>query len=260
MTGCRSDSPWLRWYRPPSDGEIRLLCMPPAGSAASFYRTWVMRMPKDVAFGVVQYPGRENRLAEPPLQDLEALADGAAKAIGLAGPGPVALLGHSLGAAVAYEVALRLSRPAVLFVSGCAAPSVHLARSKRVWDDPDILEDLRRMGGPNRAALDHHGLLALVLPALRADYNLTERYTPRQDVTLDCPIVALHGDQDQEVRLEEMEPWRAVTTGSFERRLFHGDHFFPIQCRDQVIGAIEEALCRLGLLGGDAAVVEPSDG
>lgn len=245
MMPTANDTGWLRWYAQGARPVIRLVCFPPAGSAASFYKTWGTHLPPEVAFAAVQYPGRENRLAERPLEEMSVLAEGAAAAIRPFTDAPLALFGHSMGAAVAYEVALRLKRLAVLFVSGCAPPHVHEGRTKKVWDDESILEDLKRLGGHNPSALENPALLSLLLPALRADYALTEKYIPAKGARLSCAVVGFHGAKDGEVSQDQMEEWRVVTTGQFRLRVFEGDHFFPLKSREEVVAEIVSVLMRL---------------
>ncbi|MGW7610106.1 thioesterase II family protein [Streptomyces sp. NPDC054766] len=74
----------------------------------------------------VQYPGRAERGREPAFTDVHVLADQVAEALApVHGDGPLVLFGHSLGAAVAYEVARRMpdQRRLVLVVSGHPALS-----------------------------------------------------------------------------------------------------------------------------------------
>jgi surfactin synthase thioesterase subunit len=176
---------------------------------------------------------------------MRELADGLAEAVRPLCDMPLALFGHSLGAAVAYEVALRLKQSVMLFVSGCAPPHVHMAREKRVWDEESVIQDLKRLGGTNNSALDNTGLLSLLLPALCADYNLGEKYVPTSDARLSCAVVGFHGAQDKEVTFDEMSEWSAVTTGPFSMRVFEGDHFFPLRRSGEVVSEIVSTISKL---------------
>jgi pyochelin biosynthetic protein PchC len=219
-----------------------VICLPPAGSSATFYHRWAAHLPPSIAMAAVQYPGRENRLSEAALDDLHDLADQAAMAVAPFMDVPLALFGHSLGAAVAYEMALRLPAPAVLFVSGCPAPQVQAIRPRKRWDDESIVADLLRLGGPNHAALTHPALRSLLLTALRADYELGERYMPASGVMLDCAVVAIHGRHDSEVTPEEMQEWSSTTRGPFERVEVGGDHFFPLTLAREIVALVSDTL------------------
>ena len=131
MTGLRPPrSTWERWFRcdrPVVLPRVRLVAFPPAGAAASFFRPWTRFLPQGVELLGVQYPGREDRLLEPHPPDLHALADTIAAALGGRAGVPLALFGHSLGAAIAYEVAHRLqvqatARVVHVYLSGRPAP------------------------------------------------------------------------------------------------------------------------------------------
>ncbi|MDU3291436.1 MAG: pyochelin biosynthesis editing thioesterase PchC, partial [Pseudomonas aeruginosa] len=117
---------WVRPFRLTPMPRLRLACFPHAGGSASFFRSWSERLPPDIDLLALQYPGREDRFNEAPATCLEDLADGAALALRDFADAPLALFGHSLGAALAYETALRLENAGAplrhLFVSAHPAP------------------------------------------------------------------------------------------------------------------------------------------
>src|SRR3954471_165510 len=96
----------IRRARP--DAAVRLVCFPHAGGTASFFRQWSELVPEAVEVVALQYPGREDRLAEPLVPTMDELADQLAEDVASLA-GPTVLFGHSLGASVAYEVARRLA-------------------------------------------------------------------------------------------------------------------------------------------------------
>ena len=95
---------------------------------------------------------------------------------------PFALLGHSMGAAIAAELACGAhARPNLrhLFVSARAAPGKQRHdRRMQALDDRAFIDALREMGGTPRAVLDNSELMALLMPALRADFTLIENHRP----------------------------------------------------------------------------------
>ncbi|MFC7741241.1 thioesterase II family protein [Nocardiopsis composta] len=180
MTPARS---WLRRFQPRPGARIRLVCLPHAGGGANAYRSWAALLPPGVDLVCVQYPGREDRLAEAPVDDMAAAVGAIARELAPLLDRPYALFGHSMGSAVGYELARRLRdegrpEPERLFASGRRAPAdappgrVHLAA------DEEIIGELVRLGGTEREVLDEPALRTMILACVRSDYRLIERYTP----------------------------------------------------------------------------------
>ncbi|MCZ7458840.1 thioesterase II family protein [Streptomyces sp. WMMC940] len=231
---------WFRRFPPlgngptgaDSDAECALVCFPHAGGSASYWRPLAVALSPTVDVVAVQYPGRLDRLREAPVEDLHLLADLIADALGPPGDRPRALLGHSMGASLAYEVAVRLARqpggePQLLIVSGRRAPAAARGRN-RDWplDDAELVRRVGGLGGMDATVLDDPEVLDLILPALRADHRALASYTDTPGRPLSCHVVALAGDRDPEATVEEVRAWGEQTSGDFRTRVFEGGHFF----------------------------------
>src|SRR3954465_2576403 len=103
-------STWLRIPKPSPAAPPRLIVLPHAGGSASCYLPLLAPLWPRVEVLAVQYPGRQDRLGERPISDLHALADCVAEELEPWTDLPYTLFGHSFGATVGYEVALRLGR------------------------------------------------------------------------------------------------------------------------------------------------------
>ena len=110
--------------KPRPAARQRLVVFPHAGGGASFYRAWAELLGPDIELRIVEYPGHETRMAEPLTDDLDLVVEEVVAELDRTGDGrpETALFGHSMGAIVAHETAVRLGsagrlRVTDLFVS-----------------------------------------------------------------------------------------------------------------------------------------------
>ncbi|MEU9148259.1 alpha/beta fold hydrolase [Streptomyces sp. NPDC048349] len=246
-TPVRTPSAWLRRFHPADRAPVRLFCFPHAGGSASYYFPVSRALSPRADVVAVQYPGRQDRRHEACVDDVRTLADRVFAELWPWCDRPVALFGHSLGATLAFEVALRLEAagvtPAALFASGRRAPSRH-RDDERLHLAPDdrLLATIRRMSGTDPAVLADDELLRAVLPAIRGDYKAAETYRYLPGPALACPVVVLNGDSDPEVSSQEAAAWAGHTEGPCSFHLFPGGHFYLNQHAAEVIGLVRQQL------------------
>ncbi|WP_210589229.1 thioesterase II family protein [Streptomyces sp. GESEQ-35] len=245
------NSTWFRRFTTAAGDGPRLVCFPHAGGSATSYMPLARMVPADFDVVSVQYPGRQDRYGEAPFTDLAPLVEAVAEELAhelAADPGrPYALFGHSMGALVAYETARLLARgelpgPQRLFLSGRGAPGLRTSVRYDLYDDADVLAEMRRLGGTDQAMLDDPELLELVLPALRADYRAVGTYRWRGGEPLAAAITALVGDRDPMVTVQDARTWREHTSGDFALKVFPGGHFYLVDHIGQVAAAVTEGL------------------
>lgn len=244
---------WIRRYRPAPGAAIRLVCLPHAGGSASFFLPVAAALSPAVDVLAVQYPGRQDRLREPMIDDLGDLADAVVTALTPWLDRPFAFFGHSMGATLAFEVTRRLEQgagpaPLHLFASGRRAPSRHRDENVHLGGDDRIIAELTELSGTDTRVLGEEEMLRMVLPAIRNDYRATETYRYRPGPPLSCPITVLTGDADPKTSLEEAEAWRDHTTGPFDLRVYPGGHFYLADHQSEVLDAITDRLA-VGLPG-----------
>lgn len=225
-----TDDLWVRRFHPAPNAPARLLCLPHAGGSASYFFPVSRALAPRVEVLAIQYPGRQDRRAEPGLDSIEALTDAVHRAIQPWLDKPITLFGHSMGASVAFELARRLEadgvRPTGLFASGRRAPSRVRDEGVHLLDDDQLIADVRALAGTDASLLGDDEVLRMVLPAIRTDYRAAETYRYQPGPLLNCPVTALTGDADPKATVDEAGAWREHTTGAFELKVFPGGHFF----------------------------------
>jgi medium-chain acyl-[acyl-carrier-protein] hydrolase len=225
-----------------------LYCFPFAGGSASYYASWAPCFTGAIELVPVALPGREARIAEPGPASIGELADDLAELIAAA-PSKTLLFGHSMGAIIAFEVARRLQGlrrpPEYLFVSGRPAPPISRPESVvSTLPRTELIGVLRGYGSAPEEFLGNDELLDLLLPMIRADFALIERYRYVPGPRLACPILGWCGDSDPDVTPAAMAGWKHETTGTYRLIRRTGGHFFLNDHHEHVAAAIHRAASR----------------
>ncbi len=196
----------------------------------------------------VRLPGRESRVAEAPFERMGPLIDALASAIEPYTREPYAFFGHSMGAAIAFELARELRRrglplPALLIASAARAPQFRRNHvPPHAPTDSEFLEELRRLEGIPPEALDDPALLRALLPAIQADATLYRNYIFKDETPLPFPLRAYGGADDPNIRRDHLAAWQEQTIASFAVRLFPGGHFYLRTCPEEFGAALKEDL------------------
>ncbi|UUU43326.1 thioesterase II family protein [Streptomyces sp. NBC_00162] len=245
----------LRRFGPPSTGptahqdqgaasRATLVCFPSAGAGATGFAPWRRLLPEWLDLYGHVGPGREERSRETPLSSVEELVDDVLPDV-LALPDPLVLVGHSFGAALAYELTHRLTlagRPPMrLVVLAAVAPGATALEPPK--NDHEI-ELLWNQLGANSAGLSRPGFREWLFPVLRADFTAQAAYRPARPSYITTPVTVMYGDEDQVVTAEEAAIWRTLCSGPFEVVPVPGGHFFPQAERAATTGALVRALER----------------
>jgi pyochelin biosynthetic protein PchC len=238
------NSSWLRRFHPAPEDAPQLLWFPHAGGSASSYFSFSAELSSSLEMIVVQYPGRADRRREPVIENLVGLAEQIVGQVRtLPGDRPLAIFGHSMGAAVAFEVARRLDpSPVAFFASGRRAPSRVRQENVHRLSDEEFLTEVRRLDGTDTRLLDNPRLLKAILPMLRGDYIAIGDYRYRPGPPLSCPVTVLTGDADPLTTVDEASCWREHTTGEFGMQVFPGGHFFINEHRAEIAAIVLDRL------------------
>ncbi|MFH8350200.1 thioesterase II family protein [Streptomyces sp. NPDC018045] len=240
------DEDTTAWLVPVANAEARatLYVFPPGGSGAAAVRGFADTAPPDLRIVAVRLPGREKLAHLEPLRDIDVIAADLCLQIesDSAGRPPPLLYGHCAGAIIAYEVCGVLPVEAVtaLVVSAHEAPDRIPVSMAWTWPDDAFLRRVADDGYLPAEVMDDPELRELVLPALRADYEAIETHVsslPR----LDCPVLALLGEQDEAVAAEDVAAWQQCTTAPFALVRVSGGHNLIDDGPGAVMRAVSQA-------------------
>ena len=240
-----------RWFAGDlnATGE-RLFCFPWAGGGTSTYLGWKQALAGAANVIAIRLPGREDRVAETPIESMESAAEALAGEFIRHAGAPFSFFGHSMGAVMAFEVARRLHDkgamgPRLIIASAARAPVFRIGHQPP--PDPSreqFIAELKRLEGIPPEVLADPRLLDLALPALEADARLYRRYVHTPGAPLTVPITVYRGEADPNITAEHTARWAEMTTGHFGQRVFPGGHFYVESCRDALMEAIREDLTR----------------
>jgi surfactin synthase thioesterase subunit len=252
-SSVQSKSAWIQRFHPSAKAGVRLVCFPHAGGAATWFHPVSAALSPAVEVLAVQYPGRQDRRAEPVLRSVEELARRAADAVRPWEDRPLAFFGHSMGALVAAEAArIRAEEgapPLTVIVSGRRSPTSFRDEDVHRRDDAGIVAEMERLGGSDTRIFEDPEMRSLLLPVIRADYEAVETYRHRPGPPLPCPLLALLGDADPVASVEEARGWATHTSAAFELKTFPGGHFYLNDHAPAVIATIRDHLTSLLLAG-----------
>ena len=233
----------------PNGGDaLRLFCFPYAGGGTTVFRRWQEGLSDAVKVHAVELPGRGRQFTKPPARRMDALVDAVIEGMSPYLAKPFSFFGHSMGALVAFEVARTVRdrldvEPVALYVSAHPGPQLPTDQPPlHNLSDPELRAELRRVGGTPREVLANDEFMRLLLPMLRADFEVSETYTYTPGVPLNCPIVAWGGVDDPQVSQEDLQAWAEQTTGPFAFAMLPGGHFFIDHNRRELLAALDTSV------------------
>ncbi|TQL65114.1 thioesterase II family protein [Delftia sp. HK171] len=235
---------------------LTLLCLPCAGASATMYLRWRRLLPHWIRIAPVELPGRGSRLGEPAVEDFGQLVSLLCAEQRQAMRGRFALLGHSMGALLAFGMARHLREegrelPLALVASGSPAPACRdPERFAGKGDDAALIADLRRQGGTPEEVFGSTELMRITLDVLGSDYRVCESFGHVPAAGLPLPVHVFAGRQD-DIEAPRVQAWSQEAAGAFTLDWFEGGHFFIRQREGDVLAVLAQRLAGSQSLQGE---------
>jgi acyl transferase domain-containing protein/surfactin synthase thioesterase subunit len=243
---------WLIVVGPRAAPRLRLFCFPFAGGGSAVYRTWAQFIDPTIEVVAIEPPGRLGRITETPIADTKEFVEQLVSEMEGLLDRPFALFGHCLGALTMYETARRLIhttmvRPDHLFASGARPPD-------RITDqgsfEERVMHDLLKLAGfriglpaylqpddvfgklirhfniqATEQLLDDPELRQLMLPVVRAEFQMATNYQFVREPPWEIPITCFAAKGDPYVSREHALGWGRFTNSRLQVHMREGAHF-----------------------------------
>lgn len=175
--------------------------------------------------------GRDGRRDESPVTSFDELADDLWQQlqpdIDARSGEALILFGYSLGAMVAFEMAVRLEArgivPRGLVVGGAAAPDRWRPTGISDLPEDEFVSRMHRLGIAPAALLDDDAARAMFMGIWRADARVAESVRPRAR-RVRCPVHAVAGNRDPLADAEDLAAWERAGGRGSRHSLIGGDH------------------------------------
>lgn len=228
--------------------RMRIVFFGFAGGTVTALHSIAEALPDWIEVWGAEYPGRGMRWRENPLSTVDALLDDLQAGLSLLADLPFAVLGYSMGAHIAYRLALRAhfaTLRAMVVMSARPPISKFDNWESESLTDTQLIARLQALGGMPPEVLNSAVMLENFLPVIRADLAVCanlNNFTPKQ---LSCPLLMLEGENDRLLLDAEAHRWLEVagdSDGLSSHRRYGGGHFFHKGIEQRVASDIAEWL------------------
>lgn len=230
--------------------RLRLVLFGFAGGTITALLSLAKAFPPCIEVWGAEYPGRGLRWQCPLIRAIDPLLDELLPGLHELADRPLALLGFSMGAHVAYRLALRATFAPVGMIAISArppGPDADALRGEQLTD-AQLIRCLKALGGTPARILNMPALMDRFMPVMRADLHLCAEMARFAARRLPCPLLFLQGREDVVLADAHTPRWLDVAGGTATQSLLRawpGGHFFHKGVEGMVAGVIADWLDRL---------------
>lgn len=229
--------------------KLQLFCIPFAGGSSVSFHELSGYIDPFVEVIPVAYPGRVKRAHEPFFENIMDLINDVRNQIveNRDSSLPYAILGYSLGTAIAYDLIQYglEEKPAYAFL--CARASLDLyaeTKSFALLGEDAFVHEIQKMGGVDEKILNNRRFLEIYMRPVYADYKLWRQYEYKPEMGKpDTDFTVFYSEEDSPY--ETVAGWKGLTTGTVDFYEFGHNHFFLFDHAGDMAAVINGKLGRL---------------
>lgn len=207
-----------------------LICFPCAGGNSGNFN----RLAKQIDGNVlsVEYRGHWTRCNEPQYESMEKCIQDMIYQLysSIRKNEDIILLGHSMGAIVAFETGKRLIETGYnvreMVLCACLPPEEIKCLNIDYNDDKKIISFLQSIRQIPSRVVESEMFFDNLLPAIKSDFCNLNRFVSDYSAgeQINCRITCMHADEDPLVK--DVSGWQKHTNKKIVVRCYKGDHFF----------------------------------
>ncbi len=226
--------------------RIQLFLLPFAGgSSASFHKLLPYISPQIEAVPV-EYAGHGKRSSEPLIETYNLFLEDAAKQINeCVETRRFAVLGYSIGAAIAYDlIAKRCLKSQPIHAFMCARGSLKKTSNSQLFanlSEQEFLQKMEELGGMDERIMNNKRFLDIFMRPVKSDYKIWSQFIyDEKNMKLPCDITAIYCSKD--ILSDGITEWERMTNGKVDYYEMGYNHFFINQHYKEIARIINEHL------------------
>jgi len=229
---------------------LKVLYLPYAGGSAQLCSAWKRYLGDEFVMIPIELAGRGSRFKDAFYTDIDEALNDLIDVIKVAVDNePYVIMGHSFGALLVYELYYKLQEanyrlPEHLFFSGSLPPNRRRFEDKIYnLSDIEFINEIMRFNGMEREVLDNKDLMQIVLPILRADFNLLDMYEFREKSNkITKNVTVMYGN---DMTYNGVQAWSELSENKVDFYHIDGDHFFIKKNTQEVLRIVKRQLYEL---------------
>lgn len=208
--------------------KIQLIILPFAGGSGTSFLKMEEYLDENIEMTTIEYAGRGTHKQDGFITDYDEFLEDVATQIKQKQSGlPYAILGYSMGCAIAYDLVLREMIDGIpIHVFLCARGSIiskQRTQKHSCMSESEFIQEMVTLGGIDDRILNNQRFLSIYMKPVRADYVIWDQYQYAEG-RFPCDLTAIYSPKDYAA--EGVHDWTKLTEKSADYFEIGDSHFF----------------------------------